>query len=489
MELHKLTAAQMQRLLQQKEVKAEELTEAVFNRIEAVEGQVKAFVYTDKEKALAQAKEVDKKIANGESLPPLAGVPAALKDNICAKGERTTCSSKMLEQFVPPYSATVTEKLDDSHVVRTGKLNMDEFAMGSSTESSYFATTKNPWNFEKVPGGSSGGAAAAVSADQTVFALGSDTGGSIRQPAAYCGVVGLKPTYGRVSRYGVVAFASSLDQVGPITKDVTDSALVLNAISGYDQMDSTSVNVEVPDYTKALVNDVKGLKIGVPKEFLGEGIDPGVRTAIEGAIAKYQELGAEVEEISLPHTEYALPAYYIIATAEASSNLARFDGVKYGFRAAEAENLIEMYSKTRSQGFGAEVKRRIVLGTYALSSGYYDAYYLKAMKVRTLIKQDIEKALEKYDVILTPTSPTTAFNIGEKMDKPASMYLSDVCTNTANLAGIPSISIPCGFSEGLPVGLQLMGRAFGEADLLRVAYTFEQNTDYHTQKPSLEVIG
>lgn len=366
-----------------------------------------------------------------------------------------------------------------------GKSNLDEFAMGSSTENSRFFPTRNPWDLERVPGGSSGGSAAAVAADETVYSLGSDTGGSIRQPASFCGVVGLKPTYGLVSRYGLVAFASSLDQIGPFSKDVTDAAIILNTIAGHDPCDSTSVNYNVPDYTKSLVNDVRGIKIGIPKEYFVEGIQPDVRGLIEDAIKKFESLGAVCEEMSLPHTEYALPVYYILAPAEASSNLARYDGVGYGYRDESADDIVSMYMKTRSEGFGAEVKRRIMLGTYALSSGYYDAYYLKALKVRTLIKQDFDRAFEKYDVILTPTSPSTAFKFGEKSDNPMEMYLSDICTIAVNLAGIPGISIPCGLSQGLPVGLQLIGKPLGEETLFRVAYTYEQNTDHHKAKPSL----
>jgi aspartyl-tRNA(Asn)/glutamyl-tRNA(Gln) amidotransferase subunit A len=485
LELYRLTAHQIHQLLTEKQVSSVEVTESALNRIEQVEDRVKAFLTLTKEQALAQARAVDEKIARGEQIAPLEGVPAAIKDNMCTKGVLTTCASKILPNFVPPYDATVISKLNRQGVVMLGKLNMDEFAMGSSTENSRVQLTRNPWNLDRVPGGSSGGSVASVAADEVFFTLGSDTGGSIRQPAAFCGVVGLKPTYGLISRYGLIAYASSLDQIGPVTKDVTDCALVLNAIAGHDPLDSTSANQGVPDYTNSLVNDVKGLKIGVPKEYFAEGLDPEVAEAMKAAIAKYEELGAIVEEISLPSTEYALPAYYIIAPAEASSNLARFDGVGYGYRNTEAEDIVSMYSKTRSEGFGPEVKRRIMLGTYVLSSGYYDAYYLKALKVRTLIKQEIDEALATYDLLLTPTAPTPAFEIGAKTDDPLTMYLSDICTIPVNLAGLPAISIPCGFSKGLPVGVQLIGKAFGENTIFRAAYTFEQNTDFHLQKAVL----
>lgn len=485
MELHKLTAHEIHKLLINKEVSSVEVTEDLFKRVDEVENKVKAFINFSKEQALAKAREVDKKIAQGAKIGPLAGIPGALKDNMCTKGIPTTCASKMLENFVPPYDATVVKKLNESDAILMGKVNMDEFAMGSSTENSSLYPTRNPWNLNCVPGGSSGGSVAAVAADEAIFALGSDTGGSIRQPAAFSGVVGFKPTYGLVSRYGLIAFASSLDQIGPVTKDVTDCALVLNTIVGHDPLDSTSINKQVPDYTKALVNDVKGLKIGVPKEFLGEGIDPQVAIIVKEAINKYQDLGAHVEEITLPNIEYGLAAYYIIAPAEASSNLARLDGVRYGYRGEEAEDMISMYIKSRSESFGPEVKHRVMLGTYALSSGQYDAYYLKALKVRTLIKQEVDKALDKYDVLLTPTSPTVAFPIGAELADPLTRYLTDACTIPANLAGVPAISIPCGFSKGLPVGLQLIGKAFGESTILRAAYTFEQNTDFHTKKATL----
>ena len=416
----------------------------------------------------------------------LAGIPIAIKDNICVRDEETTCSSRILKGFRPPYDATVVKKLKSAGAVLLGKSNMDEFAFGSSCETSCYGPTKNPWDLGRIPGGSSGGSAAAVAADETILALGSDTGGSIRQPAALCGVVGLKPTYGRVSRYGLIAFASSLDQIGPITKDVEDSALLLNTIAGYDEMDSTSVDQSAPDYTKSLVKDVRGLRIGVPKEYFIKGLDKEVEASVKAAIETLKSLGAVVKEISLPHTEYAVATYYIVATAEASSNLARFDGVQYGLRASGARDMIDMYIKTRSEGFGNEAKRRILLGAYCLSTGYYDAYYLKAQKVRTKIREDFDKAFKECDCIITPTSPTPAFRIGEKMDDPLSMYLSDIYTIPANLAGLPAMSIPCGFSkEGLPIGMQILAKAFDEETIFRAAYTFEQNTEFHKKRPKL----
>ncbi len=485
MDLYKKTAHELSSLLQKREVSSEELTRSVLERIHKVEEKVKAFITITGEQALDQAREIDEKRARGEDLSPLAGIPMALKDNMCTKGVTTTCASKILYNFIPPYNATVTEKLLEAGTILIGKCNMDEFAMGSSNENSGFFLTRNPHALDAVPGGSSGGAAAAVAADEAVFSLGSDTGGSIRQPAAFCGVVGLKPTYGYVSRYGLIAYASSLDQIGPLTKDITDCALVLNVIAGHDPKDSTSAPVEVPDFTRYLVDDVKGLKIGIPKEYMGEGIDPRIAAYLNKAVEKLEELGAMCEEVSLPHTEYALPAYYIIASAEASSNLARYDGVRYGLR-VEAEDVISMFCKTRSQGFGEEVKRRIMLGTYALSSGYYDAYYLKALKVRTLIKRDFDQAFLKYDCLLTPTSPTTAFKFGEKVNDPLAMYLSDVCTIPINLAGVPGLSLPFGTVEGLPVGIQFIGKPFDEGTLLRVGYALEQNTDLTKPKAQLE---
>lgn len=491
MEITAKSASELHELLAAKQISAVELTQAFSKRMQSLDNKIKAFVTTAEESALKQAAKVDAKIAKGETLEPLEGIPMALKDNMCTEGIRTTCSSKMLENFIPPYSATVAERLEAAGAIMLGKMNMDEFAMGSSTENSRFFPTRNPWDIERVTGGSSGGSAAAVAAEEAVFTLGSDTGGSIRQPAAFCGVVGLKPTYGAVSRYGLIAYASSLDQIGPFTKNVRDNALVMNVIAGHDSKDSTSVSYTKPDYTEFLVNDIKGLKIGIPREYFGEGIDPDVDKVLRQAIGIFEELGAEVEECSMPHTEYAMPAYYLIAPAECSSNLARYDGVRYGFRATQTEDIISMFKKTRAEGFGAEVKRRIMLGTYALSSGYYDAYYLKAQKVRTLIKQDFDQALAKYDVLLSPTAPTPAFKIGEKSGDPLTMYLSDICTVPLNLAGLPGISIPAGFVNGLPVGLQLMGKPFAEGTLYRVAYTFEQNTEFHKMRPALatEVIS
>lgn len=478
MELFKHTASQLHEKLIEKEISAVELTKAVLGRVDSVDKDVQAYITRTSETALAQAQAVDSKIQRGEKVSVLAGIPGALKDNICTKGIKTTCASKILATFVPPYDATVAEKLAAEDAVIVGKANMDEFAMGGSTENSGFFPTHNPWNLETVPGGSSGGSAAAVAAGEAIWALGSDTGGSIRQPAAYCGVVGLKPTYGRVSRYGLVAYASSLDQIGPITRDVTDSAHVMNIISGYDAKDSTSINTGVPDYTKSLVTNIKGLKIGLPKEYFVAGMDTEVERAINKAIEQLVALGAEYKEISMPHTEYALSAYYMIAPAEASSNLARYDGVSFGHR-VEGNDIIDMYKKTRSEAFGAEVKRRIMLGTYALSSGYYDAYYLKALKVRTLVKQDFDKAFEQVDVLITPTAPTTAFKLGEKTNDPLAMYLQDVCTIPVNLSGVPAISIPCGFAAGMPIGMQIIGKPLGEETIIRAAYTFEQNNDYH----------
>lgn len=493
MEIYELTAHELAEYIQKGELSAEEVTRAVFSRIHEVEEDVQAYVTLTEEAAYTQARRVDGQKLAGQNPGPLAGIPVGIKDNICTKGVRTTCSSRMLENFVPPYNATVIDKLEAAGAVITGKLNMDEFAMGSSTENSAFFPTRNPWNLECVPGGSSGGPAAAVAAGEAIYALGSDTGGSIRQPASLCGIVGMKPTYGLVSRYGLVAFASSLDQIGPFTKDVRDCALVLNAIAGHDPRDSTSAPNPLPDYTSFLTGEIRGVKIGVPREFFGEGLDPGVEETVRKAIDKLAELGAIIEECSFPYVEYALPAYYIIAPAEASSNLARYDGVCYGYRAmpekGEKYDIIEMYMKTRSEGFGPEVKRRIMLGTYALSSGYYDAYYLKALKVRTLIRDDFNRLFERFDVLVSPTSPTPAFRLGEKADDPLSMYLSDIYTIPVNLAGIPALSLPCGFVDGLPVGLHLMGPAFGEGILLKVAYAFEQNTSYHRARPPLEGKG
>ncbi len=486
MELFEMTAHELRDKMQNKEVSCREVTQSVLDRIRDKDGVVEGYITVCEEEALRKAKETDEKLAKGETLGVLEGIPTAVKDNICTDGILTTCASRMLYNFVPPYDATVSEKLKNAGAVIVGKANMDEFAMGSTTEHSYFKKTKNPFGLDRIPGGSSGGSAAIVSADEAIVALGSDTGGSIRQPAACCGCVGMKPTYGLVSRYGLVAFASSLDQIGPLTKDVADCAGVLSVITGHDKKDSTSLCVDYPDYEKALVNDVKGMKIGVPKEYFGLGISDEVKATIQKAMDTFRALGAEVEECSLPKTEYALPAYYIISSAEASSNLARYDGVKYGYRTEQKTDLTDLYTKTRSEGFGEEVKRRIMIGTYALSSGYYDAYYKKAQQVRTLIKEDFDKAFGKFDVLLTPTTPTTAWKIGEKVNNPLEMYAADICTVSANIAGIPGLSMPCGFDkDGMPIGMQLLGNAFAESTLLRAAYTFEQNTDFHTVKPSL----
>ncbi len=479
MNIVELTVHELQEKLKNKELTVEQITKAYVDRINEKEKDVQAFVTTLTDEALQQAKAVDTKREEGEITGELAGIPIGIKDNICTKGIKTTCSSKMLENFVSPYDATVMENINKENMINLGKLNMDEFAMGSSTETSYFKKTKNPWDLNKVPGGSSGGSAAAVASNMVPWALGSDTGGSIRQPASYCGVVGLKPTYGLVSRYGLVAFASSLDQIGPITKDVKDSAILLNVIAGHDKKDTTSVDMEKKDYTKALKNDVKGLKIAVPKEFFGEGINSEVKENLEKAIEKYKELGAQVEEISLDVAKYALATYYIIACAEASSNLGRFDGIRYTYRTEKFGNLKELYKKTRSEGFGPEVKRRIILGTYVLSSGYYDAYYKKAQQVRTLVTNQFNKAFENYDVILTPTSPIVSFDLGSKTDNPLEMYLADICTVSINIAGLPAISIPCGVnSDGMPVGMQLIGNRFCEETILNAAYTYEQAINF-----------
>lgn len=484
--LKSLTISDIHKLISTKEVSAVEVTRTYLENIAKLEPILRSFVTVTSEYALARASETDKLIAQGKEPGILAGIPMGFKDNMCTTGIPTTCSSKILENWEPPYSATVVNSLEQAGAVMLGKLNLDEFAMGSSTENSRFFTTRNPWDTDRVPGGSSGGAAAAVAAGEAVFALGSDTGGSIRQPAAYCGLVGLKPTYGRVSRYGLVAFASSLDQIGPLTKNVKDCALVMQSIAGYDPCDSTSADVPVPDYEKALTGEIKGLRIGVPREYFGEGIQPEVIDNVKQSIEVLEGLGAHCEAMSLPHTEYALSAYYLVAPAEASSNLARYDGVGFGYRDGEAPDVISMYKNTRSEGFGPEVKRRIMLGTYALSSGYYDAFYLKALKVRTLIKQDFDTAFEKYDAIVAPTTPTTAFKVGEKVADPLAMYQSDLLTVPANMSGIPSISIPCGFSDGLPVGLQIMAKPFAEDVLLRIAHAYEVNRGM-TFIPDLEV--
>ncbi|HIK19582.1 MAG TPA: Asp-tRNA(Asn)/Glu-tRNA(Gln) amidotransferase subunit GatA [Synechococcus sp. M44_DOE_062] len=467
-----------------KERSAEEIAREYLERLTQLEPQLKSFITITEELALQQARAVDARIRAGEAIGPLAGIPLAVKDNLCTQGIRTTCASRMLEGFIPPYESTVTARLAAAGMVTVGKTNLDEFAMGSSTENSAFQRTANPWDLTRVPGGSSGGSAAAVAADQAVVALGSDTGGSIRQPAAFCGVVGLKPTYGLVSRYGLVAFASSLDQVGPFGRTVEDVALLLQGIAGHDPMDSTSLKVRIPDYSQALIPEIKGFKIGVIRELLGEGCGEETRAAVQAAIQHLQELGAEILEIDCPSFRYGLATYYIIAPSEASANLARYDGVKYGLR-EPADSLLSMYGKTRAHGFGPEVKRRIMIGTYALSSGYYDAYYLKAQKVRTLIKQDFLRAFEKVDVLVSPTTPTPAFKIGERED-PLSMYLCDLMTIPVNLAGLPGLSLPCGFADGLPIGLQIVGNALQESKVLRVAYAYEQSTDWHRQRPPLE---
>lgn len=487
MELYRLTISDVRALLDRKEVSVHDVLGSIFKRIEAVEDKIKAFVTVTREKAFEMAEGIQEKINLPEaiSLRSILGVPLAIKDNMCTRGILTTCSSNMLRNFIPPYESTVTARLLAQGYVLVGKTNLDEFAMGSSTENSGFFTTKNPWNFETIPGGSSGGSAAAVAADECIAALGSDTGGSIRQPAAFCGVVGLKPTYGRISRYGLVAFASSLDQIGPITKNVKDSSILMNIIAGHDPLDSTSAPVQLPDFTAVLDKDIKGMKIGIPKEYFIEGINEEVERSVTEAIRQLESLGAIPVEVSLPHTGYAIATYYILATSEASSNLARYDGVKYGFRAT-GKDLMDMYVRTRAQGFGAEVKRRIMLGTYALSSGYYEAYYRKAQQVRTLIKKDFEDAFKKVDVIATPTSPTAAFKVGEKTADPLQMYLSDIFTISVNLAGVPGISIPCGVtSDNLPIGLQLIGKHFDEESILQVAYAYEQSTDWHKRKPAL----
>jgi len=485
--LCELTAHELSELLASREVSAREVLASVCERVAEVEAEIHAYVRLTRELAERQALEVDERRARGEQLAPLAGVPLALKDIFCTEGIETTCGSRILQGFVPPYDADVVERCRRNGLIFVGKANMDEFAMGSSTENSAFGVTRNPWDLDRVPGGSSGGSAAAMAGSEAVVAMGTDTGGSIRQPASLCGVVGLKPTYGRVSRYGVVAFASSLDQVGPITKDVRDCALMMNVLAGHDPRDSTSIAVPPPDYTKALIPDAKGLRVGLVKEFMeyqGRRVDPEVDQAIASAVERLRELGAECGEVSLPYLNYSIPVYYIIAPAEASSNLARYDGVQYGYRTPEqGADIIEMYSRTRDEGFGAEVKRRIMLGTYALSAGYYDAYYLKASQVRTLIRRDFDRAFEQFDVLVGAVSPTVAFRLGEKADDPLAMYLSDVCTIPVNMGGLPGMSVPCGFSaDGLPIGLQLVGRPLGEEALLRAAYAFEQSTDYHKRR-------
>ncbi|AWK45252.1 Asp-tRNA(Asn)/Glu-tRNA(Gln) amidotransferase subunit GatA [Bacillus velezensis] len=480
---HKIT--ELKQMIHKKEIKISDLVDESYKRIASVDDKVQAFLQLDEERARAYAKELDEAVDGRSEHGLLFGMPIGVKDNIVTKGLRTTCSSKILENFDPIYDATVVERLQAAEAVTIGKLNMDEFAMGSSTENSAYKATKNPWNLDTVPGGSSGGSAAAVAAGEVPFSLGSDTGGSIRQPASFCGVVGLKPTYGRVSRYGLVAFASSLDQIGPITRNVEDNAFLLQAISGPDKMDSTSANVEVPDFLSSLTGDIKGLKIAVPKEYLGEGVGKEAKESVLAALKVLEDLGATWEEVSLPHSKYALATYYLLSSSEASANLARFDGIRYGYRSDNADNLIDLYKQTRSEGFGNEVKRRIMLGTFALSSGYYDAYYKKAQKVRTLIKKDFEDVFEKYDVIVGPTTPTPAFKIGEKTSDPLTMYANDILTIPVNLAGVPGISVPCGFADGLPLGLQIIGKHFDEGTVYRVAHAFEQVTDHHKAKPEL----
>jgi aspartyl-tRNA(Asn)/glutamyl-tRNA(Gln) amidotransferase subunit A len=485
MELHQLTIHELQSLIRSGKLNSSDIVKSVFKRIDAVEGSVHAYISLMKEYAFEEAAKADRIIREG-NIHALTGIPIALKDIVCTKGFLTTCGSRILHNYIPPYNATAVEKLKDAGAVFTGKTNMDEFAMGSSTETSYFGITRNPWALDRIPGGSSGGSAAAVAADECIASIGSDTGGSIRQPAALCGVVGMKPTYGRVSRYGLIAFASSLDQIGPFTKDVEDCAIMMNVIAGYDPRESTSVPLDVPDYTAFLSRGIDGFKVGIPKEYFIKGIDPEVTESMARAVKAIEGLGAKCIEISLPHTEYCLAVYYIIAPAEASSNLARYDGVKYGFRAEDSRDLLDMYKKTRSAGFGAEVKRRIMIGTYALSSGYYEAYYKKASQVRALIKRDFEEAFKVCDVILTPTTPTPAFKIGEKMDDPLQMYLSDIFTISTNLAGIPGISVPCGFtSQGLPIGAQFMAGHFEEGKLIQIAAAFEKRANIEKRRPDL----
>ena len=488
MNITDLTVHELQKKLAKKEITITEITKAYVDRINEKEKDVDAFVTTLTDEAIKQAEDVERKVNSGEIKGDLAGIPIGIKDVICTKGIKTTCSSKMLENFIAPYDATVMDKINGENLINLGKLNMDEFAMGSSTENSAIKTTKNPWNLNKVPGGSSGGSAAAVAANMVPWALGTDTGGSIRQPASLCGIVGLKPTYGLVSRYGLIAYASSFDQIGPMTKDVTDCAMLLNIIAGHDEKDTTSVDIPKKDYVKALTGNIKGLKIGVPKEFFGEGINVEVKEKLTETIEKYKELGAEVEKFSLDIEKYVLGTYYIIACAEASSNLGRFDGIRYTYRTPEFKNLKEIYKKSRSEGFGAEVKRRIILGTYVLSSGYYDAYYKKAQKVRTLVSNEFNKAFEKYDVLFTPTSPTVAFDIGSKSENPLEMYLADICTVPVNIAGLPGISIPVGVDkEGMPIGMQLIGNKFQEETILNAAFAMEKEIKFRERyKPEFK---
>jgi len=483
---YEISAEEAAAKIRTQELTAEEYVASVFNRITQIEKRINVFITLTKQTALQTARQIDEKIRKGEKLGCLAGIPIAVKDNICTRGVRTTCSSRMLKDFVPPYDATVIEKLINQDAVIIGKTNMDEFAMGTTTETSYFGATHNPWNLKKVPGGSSGGSAAAVTAEETPLALGSDTGGSVRCPASYCSTVGLKPTYGLVSRYGLISYANSLEQIGPLARNVYDCALLLFVISGHDARDSTSVNMPPSDYTAFLKNDVKGLKIGVPQEFLGEGVEDAVKKAVWDAVNLLETLGAEYEEVTVPTMRHALPAYYIVAMSEASSNLARYDGLRYGFRVKKDDgDWSTIYAEDRRTGFGTEVRRRIILGTYALSAGYYDEYYLKALRVRTLIRRDFEKTLKKCDVLVGPTMPILPFNLGEKIDDPLALYMCDVLTVPANLTGYPAASIPCGFKNGLPIGLQIIGKPFDEGTILRVAYTFERNTDFHKRRPIL----
>ncbi len=486
MKLCELSISELSQMMERGECSSEEITKSVIERIKEVDDKIHAYLWWDGNYALSQAREADERRKKGEGINPLLGIPIALKDIFITKGIPTTCASKILENFIPPFDGTAVAKLKERGAVIVGKLNMDEFAMGSTTEGSAFGPTRNPWALDRIPGGSSGGSAAAVASDMCIASLGTDTGGSIRQPASCCGVVGIKPTYGRVSRFGIIAYASSLDQVGPITKTVRDSAILLEAVAGFDPKDSTSVPRDVPKYTDALTEEVKGIKIGIPKEYFVEGLDKEVEQAVKDAIALLEKLGAETVEISLPHTEYCIACYYIIAPAEASSNLARYDGVRYGLRVEEPGPILNMYKATRDQGFGAEVKRRILIGTYTLSAGYYDAYYLKAQKVRTLIRRDFESAFKKCDVIITPVMPTPPYKLGEKIDDPLAMYLSDIFTVSCNLAGLPGMSIPCGFSsDGLPIGMQILANYFEEEKIFKVAYAYEQNTDWHKKKPKL----
>lgn len=486
MELYEKTASELSSMLKNKECSSVEITESVYNRIDKVESKVNSYITICKESAIEKAKEVDNAFAEGKELSPLAGIPIAVKDNISTKGIRTTCASKMLENYVPPFSATVVDKINSADMVITGKLNMDEFAMGSSTENSFFKKTCNPHDTSRVPGGSSGGSAASVASGEAIVSLGSDTGGSIRQPSSYCGVIGLKPTYSSVSRYGLVAFASSLDQIGPIARSVEDIAMLYSVICGRDRMDATSKVREYPDFKASLSSDIKGLKIGIPSEYYGEGIDDSVKSAVMNAVKEFEKNGAVVKNISLPSTEYAIKAYYIISSAEASSNLARFDGVKYGYRAEKYENLVDMYEKTRSEGFGDEVKRRIMLGTFVLSSGYYDAYYKRAKLVQQKIKQEFNDTFDDVDIIITPTAPSKAFKIGENSDNPLKMYAADVCTVPVNIAGLPGLNIPCGYDNGMPIGLQIIGREFSEQTIFNAAYSYEKTMGNLCRIPSLD---